>query len=120
VSLGAQPVSVGLRAVQTQEQAPAGPGRVSPLSTRLSILPENRRLYLIAKDLMAAAPPEAIYRLYLDLPAGAPDDPINSHYVGLLHFFDAVPHGGIIRRMPPSHSSSTSPTSPPTCRRATS
>jgi hypothetical protein len=43
---------------------------------------------------MAAAPPEAIYRLYLDLPAGAPDDPINSHYVGLLHFFDAVPHGG--------------------------
>jgi hypothetical protein len=78
VSLGAQPVSVGLRAVQTQEQAPAGPGRVSPLSTRLSILPENRRLYLIAKDLMAAAPPEAIYRLYLDLPAGAPDDPINS------------------------------------------
>ena len=63
------------------------------LAGQLASLSEGRRLYLVIKNLSAAAPPETLYRVYLDLPEGTPDDPLNSHYVGSFNFFDAVPHG---------------------------
>jgi len=88
VALGAQPVRVVLRSTATTAAA-AG----SPLAGQLASLSEGRRLYLVIKNLSAAAPPETLYRVYLDLPEGTPDDPLNSHYVGSFNFFDAVPHG---------------------------
>lgn len=91
VELGAGPVRVNLRSSLPTPMAggPSGP----LLSTRLDALPEQRRLYLVLSNLRAAAPPETLFRVYLDLPEGTPDDPINSHYVGSFNFFEAVPHG---------------------------
>ncbi len=80
VALGAAPVRVNLRPT------------TAALSTRLESLSENRRLYLILRNLSAATTPEAIYRVYLDLPEGVPDDPLNSHYAGSFNFFDAAGH----------------------------
>jgi tyrosinase len=89
VSIGSEPVRVSLRGV-----AAVGPqGAGSLLASRLDVLPEQRRIYLIISNLMACAPPEALCRVYLDLPEGRPADPLNRHYVGTFNFFDAVPHG---------------------------
>jgi len=91
LTLGAAPVRVNLQAV-----APAAPGPTpgaSPLSSRLSVLPENHRLYLVINDFKADVQPETLFRVYLDLPGDAPSDPLNSHYVGSFNFFAAVPHG---------------------------
>jgi tyrosinase len=90
VALGAAPTSIALRAA-----GPTPPSAPSPslLATRLSALAEDRRLYLVIGNIKADAPPETLFRVYLDLPDGPPSDPINSHYVGSFNFFDAVPHG---------------------------
>ena len=88
VELGAGPVRVPLRSTSATETVGG-----SLLSSRLESLPEQNRLYLIINNLRAAAPPETLYRVYLDLPEGTPDDPLNSHYVGSFNFFEAVPHG---------------------------
>jgi tyrosinase len=90
VPLGSEPVRVSLRSA-----AAAGPSAAatSRLASRLAALPGNRRIYLVIKDLSASVQPEAIYRVYFDLPEGRPEDPLNSHYVGSFTFFDTVPHG---------------------------
>jgi tyrosinase len=91
IALGAAPVRVNVQAAPSP--AAAAPG-AAPLAARLSALPENRRLYLVISNIKADAPPETVYRVYLDLPEGtAPSDPINSNYVGSFNFFDAIPHG---------------------------
>jgi tyrosinase len=91
VALGAAPVRVNLQAAAAPAAgvAPAA----SPLSARLSALPENRRLYLVINNFKADAQPDTLFRVYLDLPGDAPSDPVNSHYVGSFNFFAAVPHG---------------------------
>ena len=97
VSLSAAaPVRVNLQAAAAPSLAPGAgaPAAASPLSAKLSALPENRRLYLVLNGIKADDQPEAVYRVYLDLPGdGAPWDPVNSHYVGTFNFFAAVPHG---------------------------
>jgi tyrosinase len=88
VALGTQPVRVSLRAA-AGVPAPSAP----PLAGRLAALPETHRLYLLIKNLYAENPVQAIYRVYLDLPEGAPlGDPLNSHYVGSINFFDSAGH----------------------------
>jgi tyrosinase len=92
------PITLGAASVRVNVQAAASPAAaapgVAPLAARLSALPENRRLYLVISNIKAEAPPETLYRVYLDLPEGTPpSDPINSHYVGSFNFFDAIPHG---------------------------
>jgi hypothetical protein len=97
VTLGTGPARVSLTPTgPTPVMAPAAGGpqpAASPLGARLQALPENRRIYLILDKLSAAVTPEAIYNVYVDLPEGTPDDPINSHYVGTINFFDAAAHG---------------------------
>ena len=88
VTLGAQPTRIALRSVA---EAPAQ--GASPLAARLAALPDRRRLYLVLKDLATTMAPETLYRVYLDLPEGTPDDPFNSNYVGSFNFFEAIPHG---------------------------
>jgi len=91
IALGAAPVRVNVQAAASPTAA--APGAAS-LGARLSALPENRRLYLVISNIKADAPPETVYRVYVDLPEGTPpSDPINSNYVGSFNFFDAVPHG---------------------------
>jgi tyrosinase len=91
VALGAAPVRVNLQAAAPV--SPAATPAASPLSARLSALPENHRVYLVINDFKADAQPETLFRVYLDLPDGPPSDPVNSHYVGSFNFFAAVPHG---------------------------
>ena len=94
VELGAAPVRVNVQgSAAAPAAAPASGTAAGPLAASLSALPENRRLYLVLNNVKANAPPEAVYRVYLDLPDGPPSDPLNSHYVGTFNLFDAVPHG---------------------------
>jgi tyrosinase len=98
ITLGTTPARVPLRvtpaaAPQAAPGAPAG-AALAPLAARVEALPQNRRVFVVIKDLSAATTPEALYRVYLDLPEGTPDDPINSHYLGSFTFFDAGGHGG--------------------------
>jgi tyrosinase len=94
----AAPVRVNLQGTAPPAPSAAAPtpsaAAASPLSAKLSALPESRRLYLVLSDIKAEDQPDAVYRVYLDLPGdGAPSDPVNSHYVGTFNFFAAVPHG---------------------------
>lgn len=91
IALGAQPVRVQVQSTASPT-AGAVPGG-SPLAARVAALPENRRLYLVISNFKADVQPEALFRVYLDLPDSPPSDPINSHYVGSFNFFAAVPHG---------------------------
>jgi tyrosinase len=93
VALGAEPVRFSLQAAQPPAAAPAGQPQAAPLSTTLSALPGNQRLYLVIDDYKANAQPGTLYLVYLDLPDTPPSDPVNSHYVGSFNFFAAVPHG---------------------------
>jgi tyrosinase len=88
IALGAQPTRVAMRPA-----TPAATPSTSFLAERLNALPAQHRLYLVLNNLSATAVPETLYRVYLDLPEGAPNDPFNSNYVGSFQFFDAVPHG---------------------------
>ena len=92
VALDAAPVRVKVQAT-APPAAGAAPAAVSPLSAKLAALPENRRLYLVINKFKADAQPDAIFRVYLDLPDSPPADPVNSHYVGSFNFFAAVPYG---------------------------
>lgn len=91
VALGSAPTRIAVQAAAPSPTGAARPG--SPLSASLSALPEKHRIYLVISDFKASAPPEAIYRVYLDLPDNPPTDPVNSNYVGSFNFFAAVPHG---------------------------
>jgi tyrosinase len=88
-------VPLGTRATRVSLRPAAGspPPSGSPLGARVAALPESRRLYLVIKNLYAENPVQAIYRVYLDLPEGAAvSDPLNSHYVGSINFFDSAGH----------------------------
>jgi tyrosinase len=64
-----------------------------PLHERIAVLPKDKHVYLIVKNLHADAQPGVLYHLYLDLPDGAKTEKSQSHFVGTLNFFDAVRHG---------------------------
>jgi hypothetical protein len=100
VALGTGPTRINLRVAAPAAPPPAAPpasgqasASLAPLSARLQALPSERRIYVVIADLSAATTPEALYRVYLDLPEGTPDDPVNSHYLGSFNFFDASAGG---------------------------
>lgn len=82
VALGTGPVTVTLA-------PPSG----KALSARVASVAPDRKVYLVAKGLGTAAPPETIYQLYLGLPPGTAPDPDSPHYVGALNFFNVVGRG---------------------------
>jgi tyrosinase len=101
VALGTGPTRINLRVTAPAAPPPAAPptggqasASLAPLGARLQALPSERRIYVVIADLSAATTPEALYRVYLDLPEGTPDDPVNSHYLGSFNFFDAGAGGG--------------------------
>lgn len=98
IALGTAPVRVDVQAAAPPRQGVAP--LASPLSTSLSVLPDNHRLYLVLNDFKSNEQPDTLYRVYLDLPDSSPSDPLNSHYVGSFNFFAAVGHGDDHMEMP--------------------
>ena len=64
-----------------------GENRKGSLAARVGKLRNNRRLYLVFKDLHANNPPEVIYQVYLNLPKDKSDANHESHAVGTLNFY---------------------------------
>lgn len=63
-----------------------GENRKGSLVARIGKLRNNRRLYLVFKDLHANNPPDVIYQVYLNLPKDKSDANQN-HAVGTLNFY---------------------------------
>ena len=72
-----------------------GTKHAQTIAARLAALAPGHRLYLIFKDLRVQEQPGILYRLYLDLPAGAKPARDDPHYVGVLNFFNAQVSGDI-------------------------
>jgi hypothetical protein len=64
-----------------------GENRKVSLPARIGKLRNNRRLYLVFKDLHANNPPDVIYQVYLNLPKDKGDANHESHAVGTLNFY---------------------------------
>ncbi|HEX9944560.1 MAG TPA: tyrosinase family protein [Thermoanaerobaculia bacterium] len=88
VALGAAPARVAL-----EPAAELGGEEVS-LPDRVKSLPPKHRLYLVVRKLRAHAQPNVLYNVYLDLPSGTAPAQGQAYWVGTVHFFDAVGHGG--------------------------
>jgi tyrosinase len=86
VALGTQPVRVVMQPPKSMTGTPPS------ISQRLSVLPPQKHLYLVLKDLRAAAQPGVMYAVYLDLPPNASPAQGRAHRVGTINFFEAVPH----------------------------
>jgi tyrosinase len=87
VALGTEPVKV------TLEPLPGPTGEVAaPMTAHVARLHAGKHLFLMVKDLKAAAQPGVLYHLYLELPDGASKEKREAHYVGGLNFFNAVGH----------------------------
>lgn len=84
VSLSGRPAQATL--------APSGAAAES-VAARIKKLKPGHHVYLVLKDLKADAQPEAVYRVYLDMPPDTPEARRQSYYVGIIHFFDAAGHG---------------------------
>jgi tyrosinase len=87
ITLGGGPVRVTLSSPRTVGAAVPPP----PLGARVEQLPDTSQIYLVIKNLRAAAQPGVLYHLYVELPSGAPPAVAEGHYVGSINFFDAVP-----------------------------
>ena len=75
--LGDKPVSVKLAAAQ------------GAVGARLRALRADEQVYLVLNQLRAEGAVEAVYEVYLDLPAGTAPSRDNPHYAGDVNFFDA-------------------------------
>jgi len=88
ISLGAAPVTIALT------MRPSAAGAQPPSFGALaSGLPANAKLTLVFHDVRAQVAPGIVYRVYVGLPDNPTADQLKAHYVGLLNFFNAVPHG---------------------------
>jgi len=86
IQLSSQPVRVNLEPF-------AAPNERNPgLRTNVRELKGDTRLYLVLRNLQADIHPGVLYHLYLELPANTPTEKGQSHFVGTIHFFDAIPH----------------------------
>ena len=75
-----------------------GPAQVvltgKSLAAQAEALAPGRRIYLVLRELRASEPPNVLYHVYLDLPAGATPAKEDIHFAGALNFYDTVPlHG---------------------------
>ena len=64
------------------------------LAAQAETLAPNQRIYLVLRDLHAAAQPATLYHVYLDLPQGSKPEKDDVHLAGLLNFYNAVPADG--------------------------
>ena len=89
IKLGSGPTKVTLEPLPPKEGAKA-----LPFHEQIKVLPKDKHVYLIVKNLQAEAEPGVLYHLYLELPEGAKDEKAAPHLVGTVNFFHAVKHGG--------------------------
>jgi hypothetical protein len=87
IKLGAEALRVDLEPVGDQGAKPV------PLGIRVQGLGAKKRLYLVLKGLEAEAQPGVLYHVYLELPKADADKKEERRHVGIINFFDAVPHG---------------------------
>ena len=80
VALKPEGVSVALEAPMT------GPRKVS-LAAQIGKLRNNRRLYLVIRDLRAENPPESVYQVYLNLPKDNKIDRDKTQSIGSINFY---------------------------------
>jgi tyrosinase len=72
--------------------APPSPTAQLPLGQRIKQLGPTRHLFVLIQNLQTNEQPGVAYDVYLELPASAPGGNAG-HYVGSIHFFNAVSHG---------------------------
>jgi len=63
------------------------------LAARIGTLARGRHIYLVVRDLQIVGQPGVLFRLYLDLAAGAKPVRTDPHYVGALNFYNAAEAG---------------------------
>jgi tyrosinase len=61
-----------------------------PFDERVKMLPQDKHLFLVLKNLHADAQPGVTYNVYLELPEGATGDKAKPYLVGDINFFHAV------------------------------
>jgi hypothetical protein len=64
-----------------------GEARKSSLAARIGKLRNNRRLYLVIKDLHAENPPDVIYQVYLNLPKDKKPNTEETRAIGSVNFY---------------------------------
>jgi hypothetical protein len=81
------PVALKPEGVSVALEPPAsGPRRIS-LAAQVGKLRNNRRLYLVIRDLHAEHPPESIYHVYLNLPRDKKIGEDRTDSVGSINFY---------------------------------
>jgi tyrosinase len=88
IKLGDGPTKVTLEPLAAKEG-----DKAMPFAERIKVLPKDKHIHLLVKDLHADAQPGVLYHMYLELPEGAKDDKAAPHLVGTVNFFGAVKHG---------------------------
>lgn len=90
-AMAPEPIPLGPGPKRVALRAPAGAESFA-LSERLGAL-EDRRLYLVIRELQTNVQPEVMYNLYLNLPEQAEAEGQQAHLVGRINFFFAGGHG---------------------------
>jgi tyrosinase len=85
-------VSLGTGTMTVQiEPTPEAKNRVFDLTLAAPPAPDLGAYYLVIRDLQINAQPGVIYSLYLDVSEGASDEALQTHKIGDLNFFNAMP-----------------------------
>jgi hypothetical protein len=81
------PVALKPEGVQVVLEPATSEARRISLAGLIGKLRNNRRLYLVIRDLRAENPPESIYQVYLNLPRDNKIDSDKIHNVGSINFY---------------------------------
>lgn len=81
------PIALKPEGVRVALEPAMGEIRKSSLAVRIGKLRNNRRLYLVIKDLHAENPPDVLYQVYLNLAKDEKTSTQESHTVGTVNFY---------------------------------
>lgn len=80
------PIALKPEGVRVELEPAKGEASKTSLATQIGNLSNNRRLYLVIRELHAENPPDAIYQVYLNLPRDKKSG-VKSHSVGSINFY---------------------------------
>jgi hypothetical protein len=81
------PVALKPEGVRVALEPATSEARKISLAAQIAKLRNNRRLYLVIRDLRAENPPESIYQVYLNLPSDNKIDRDKTNSVGSINFY---------------------------------
>ena len=88
------PVSLGSGSARVTLEPAAKPStETRTLAALIGTLARGRHIYLVVRDMRVVGQPGVLFRLYLDLPAGAKPIRTDPHNVGALNFYNAAEPG---------------------------